>query len=527
VVRRRGVLESGDRQIYIMKQRIGRSIQTHPNDILLFLMLLIGYIYFFPRWADWSQNSRLDLTLAIVDKGTLSIEDYYRNTGDYALFEGRHYLDKAPGPSFLAVPVYATMRPILHSGPVQGVLARVARNPAFTETLREGGTGLLEDKIYNAIVLYIVTIVTVSIPAAILGVLLYRFLTQLGAGRAWSAAIVLIYGLATSAFPYSGAFYSHQIVAFLLFGAFLTGFQMRQEAISPRWTLAAGLMLGYSLICEYPTLLIAGAIALYIVFTIPQRRWLTGLVLAGIPPGLLMMGYNWLIFHTPLPVGYEYSELYTEQHSVGLFSLSYPHPDALWGITFGSFRGLFYVSPILLLAIVGFWAWWRMRRLRAECVVCLWATISFFLFNGTSVMWQGGFSIGPRYLVPMLPFMSMGLGAFAVSWGKSPWIRRLTAVLTVWSVVVVWAETLGGQGFPDWTLDPLFNYSLPRLAANDIARNLGMALGLRGWASLIPLGGGLAVMIVLLFWQLRGQRASQADEPIQTEGDWADEASQA
>jgi hypothetical protein len=509
-----------------MKHGIGRFIQANPDDILLFLILLISYVYFFPRWADWSQNSRLDLTLAIVDKGTLSIDDYYQNTGDYALFEGHHYLDKAPGPSFLAIPIYVAVRPILHSGPVQHILARVASNPAFADTLREGGTGLLEDKIYNAIVLYIVTIALVAIPAAILGVLLYRLLTQLGASRAWSAAIALIYGLATSAFPYSGAFFSHQIVAFLLFGAFFIGFQMRRGALSPSWALAAGLMLGYSLICEYPTLLIAGAIFLYIVFTLPQRRWVTGLVLAGIPPGLLLMIYNWLIFHTPLPVGYKYSELYAEQHSIGLFSLSYPHPDALWGITFGSFRGLFYVSPILLLAAVGFGVWWRMRRLRAEWAVCLWATVSFFLYNGSSVMWQGGFSIGPRYLVPMLPFMALGLGVLAISCGKSPWVRALAAVLAAWSVVVIWAETLGGQSYPDWTPDPLVNYSLPRLAAGDIARNLGMALGLRGWASLIPLAAGLAAMFVLLFWRRRGQKANQLDEPVRTEGAWADEVSQ-
>lgn len=44
---------------------------------LVFLLLLVSYAYFLPRWADWSQTSRLDLTLAIVDQGTLKIDDYY------------------------------------------------------------------------------------------------------------------------------------------------------------------------------------------------------------------------------------------------------------------------------------------------------------------------------------------------------------------------------------------------------------------------------------------------------------------
>ena len=429
-------------------QFVSKQHQNRRTATSLFLLLLLCYTYILPRWADWSQNSRLDLTLAIVDQGTLCIDDYYYNTGDYALFEEHHYTDKAPGPSFLAVPVYAVVRPVLQSMPVQGLLERIAKRPAFVATLREDGTGLVKEKIYNALVLYVVTVVVVSIPAATLGVLIYCFLGHLGASEAWKVSIVLIYGLATSALPYSGAFFSHQLAAFLMFGAFFLGFQMRRRALSPRWTLAAGLMLGYSLISEYPTILIAGAVFLYIVLTLPWRRWLVALLLAGVPPGLLLMAYNWAIFHTPLPVGYRYSELYTELHSTGFLSLTYPRPDALWGITFGSFRGLFYVSPVLLLAVAGLWAWWRTDRLRAEWAVCLWATISFFLFNGSSIMWQGGFSIGPRYLVPMLPFLVMGLGAFAVRWGELFWVRGLTALLAVWSGVAIWAETLGGQNFP-------------------------------------------------------------------------------
>jgi len=508
-----------------MKKRI-LSIRERRTEITLFFLLFVCYVYTLPRWADWSQNSRLDLTLAIVDKGTLSIDDYYHNTGDYALFEGRHYLDKAPGPSFLAVPVYAAIRPILQTPFAQRLLERAANSPAFANTLYESGTGLLTDKIYNAAVLYIVTIVIVSTPAAVLGVWLYRFLVDLGVGKAWSAVTVLIYGLATNAFPYSGNFFSHQIVAFLLFGAFFLGFQIRRGTLAPRWAVAAGLMLGYSLISEYPTFLIAGAVFLYIAFTLPQRRWLGAMILAGLLPGLLLMAYNWTIFHTPLPVGYKYSELYTEQHNVGLISLTYPHAEALWGITFSPFRGLFYVSPVLLLAVLGFWSWWRLGKFRAEWTVCLWATVSFFLFNSSSVMWQGGFSIGPRYLVPMLPFLAMGLGAFAIRWGRLAWARSLTAILTVWSLGAVWAESLGSQNLPDWTPNPLINYSLPHLAAGNIARNLGMMLGLHGWASLVPLAGFLFVMLLVMAIQIRAPHDIPAST-TQPQGTLGGKASQA
>jgi hypothetical protein len=479
-------------------------------EIILFVTLMVSYAYFLPKWADWSQNSRMDLTLAIVDQGTLAIDDYYENTGDYAFFEGHYYLDKAPGPVFLAVPVYAAVRPILNSAPVQHALERLASKPAFADTLNAEGTGLLVEKIYFAIALYIVTVVVVALPSAFLGVLIYRFLRQLGASPAWSAAAVLIYGLATNAFPYSSNFYSHQLVAVLLFGAFYIGVQIKRGTLSPKWVVAAGLMLGFALISEYPSALIAGAVFLYTVLALPQRRWIGAYVLAGLMPGLLLMAYDYAIFHTVLPVGYKYSELYTDLHSIGFLSLTYPTVEGMWGITFGSFRGLFYVSPVLLLALAGLAAWPRLGRMRAEWLVCAWAAASFFLFNASSAMWNGGFAIGPRYLVPMLPFLAVGLGVFGMRWGRSAWGRGLAAFLTVWSVLVTWVELLGGQIFPDWTPNPLFNFSIPNLLAGNVARSLGMALGLRGLVSVLPLLVFIFLMVLLLGRQILAFRS----EPI-------------
>lgn len=98
-------------------------------EILLFLILLACYAYFPPRWADWNQNSRLNLTLAIVDDGSFQIDRFVANTGDYAKYNGHYYSDKAPGTSFLAVPMYAAVRPALQTAPAQRIINRVVRQP--------------------------------------------------------------------------------------------------------------------------------------------------------------------------------------------------------------------------------------------------------------------------------------------------------------------------------------------------------------------------------------------------------------
>ncbi len=485
-----------------------KSYRTH--SIILFLTLLIAYSYFLPRWAEWSQNSRINLTRAIVEQGTLKIDDYYENTGDYALFEGHHYSDKAPGPALLAVPIYAIIRPVLLSDPVQQIMQRAANNEAFSNTLDDQGTGLKTDKIYSAAILYAVTFCISVVPSAVLGVLLFYFLLDLGTSVGWSTTIVLIYGLATNAFTYAGALYSHQFVAFLLFGAFYITFKIKRKQLSPLWALLAGFALGYALISEYPSFLIAAALFIYMLWVLYQRyardswRWIGLFIASGIPPGLLLIAYDMAIFGTPLPVGYEYSELYTDIHHTGFLSLTGPRFDALWGITFSSYRGLFFIAPVLLLALVGLWLWWRSGQQRAEWLVCTWATASFLLFNGSSIMWEGGFGVGPRYVVPMLPFLAAGMGSFAIRWGKLRGVRLLTGLLTAWSLFAVWTETLGGQGYPPWDPNPLFDYSLPFILRDDVARNLGMFLGLHGRASIAFLILILVVFVFILRWQMIG-----------------------
>jgi hypothetical protein len=188
-------------------------------------------------------------------------------------------------------------------------------------------------------------------------------------------------------------------------------------------------------------------------------------------------------------VAYRYSALWQERHAVGLISLSVPQLDALWGITFSPFRGLFFMSPVLLLSLWGWRDLWRARERRAALAVSLAAVGSFLLFNSASVMWWGGFAVGPRYLVPMLPFLTWPLIGFLERQSSAIWPHGLWAGLAAVSLVITWSITLAGQHFPeDVHRFPLLDYAWPQLAQGNVARNVGTLLGLSGWGSLAPLG---------------------------------------
>ena len=476
----------------------GNVFLRNRQEWVILLLLLACYVYFLPRFADWSQSSRTALILAIVNEGRLEIDTYASLTGDYAEVNGHRYSDKAPGPALLGVPAYAVTKAIFATPAGDRLLDRLAQGEAFRTTIKPGEAP--RSKVEFALAQAIATWTVISIPAALLGVGLFRLLRNVTDSRLIQLLVTLVYGLATSAFPYSGALYSHQLVAVLLFTSFALLWQQTQPG---PWRLAiVGLFLGTALISEYPAALIVGGIGLY---TLSFARRLTAVLTTSfwigvgmMPPLLLMAAHNLTIFGTPAPVGYNYSTLWQEEHHTGFFSLSVPTFEAFWGITFSPYRGIFLISPILLVGLIGLVLLVGRSALRREAILCLWCVASFFLFNSSSVMWSGGYGVGPRYLVPILPFLAIGIAVTLDRWRTQVAAWVVVSILVVWSFVATWSLTIGGQSFPTYDQYPLMNLSWPALAAGNVARNLGTFLGLSGWWSLGPLLAIVAASLVAL-----------------------------
>jgi hypothetical protein len=507
------------------------------NQVAIFVITLACYIYFFPRWADPNQNSRLNMVLAVVEDGTFRIDKYVANTVDYAKIDGHYYSDKAPGVAFLGIPIYSGLRLVLDLPAMNGLTERLASSAAFRDTLRDTGTGVSADKVRFALAQVVLSFVTNAVPTALLCVLLYRLMARFRAGQGTRAFVALAYGLLTPAFAYANAFYGHQLAAFLLFSAFYVLFGLNAADPDPRRApsapklLLVGVLLGYSVVTEFPAALVAGILTLYALFVLRRADALARApwVIAGLAAcaGLLMI-YNTIVFGGPFKLGYGSSELWQEQHHTGFMSLTMPHWDAAWGITFSLFRGLFVLSPVLLLAVPGFVMWWRSRRVRAEFWVAALATGSVFLFNASSVMWWGGFAIGPRYVLPGLPFMALAI-VFAIDprtrrdlqgepWtddARSPaWRIAVVGLLSAWSFVATWSMTLAEQAFPSDGLrvNPYLEHALPNWLAGNVARNLGTVVGFRSVSSLLPLAV-LVTIAALAWWVLSVRAASVPSVP--------------
>jgi hypothetical protein len=198
-------------------------------------------------------------------------------------------------------------------------------------------------------------------------------------------------------------------------------------------------------------------------------------------------------------------------------SLTHPTWHALWGLTGSPYRGLFFFAPVLLVALLGAVVGLRNSRERSAVLVACVGWLGMLLFASSSVMWWGGFSVGPRYILPGVPFLALPLGV-ALARINQAGDRRLRLLglagigaLSAVSAALIWAASFARQNYPPDTISrPLTAYAWPALRDGDVARNLGMALQLAGVASLIPLLLLLAVGIAAI-----GAKLARAQEPAQ------------
>jgi len=121
---------------------------------------------------------------------------------------------------------------------------------------------------------------------------------------------------------------------------------------------------------------------------LPTLGWAAAGTIVGLVPALL---YHQLAFGAPWLTGYTFKADTGFQaiHARGVLGVSLPSLEALWGVLFSARRGLFFFSPILLLAPIGLWQIFRRRRFRDVAPLTVAITV-YVLFAAGFVDWEAG-----------------------------------------------------------------------------------------------------------------------------------------
>jgi hypothetical protein len=276
-----------------------------------------------------------------------------------------------------------------------------------------------------------------SLVTALTAWLLYRCILQLGFRPLVAVLTALCFGLGTMAWPYAPYFFSEPLTSFGLMVAFWGLLTVAQTGRA-RYAALAAIGLGIALLAKVANVVTWPLFLVYALWAVLRRRRATppasgrrlvGLAAAFLIPLALsivaLAAYNVARTGYPFDLGYASDETFSN-----------PLWRGLAGFLASPGKSLFLFSPILLAAIFGIPA--LLRRDRAAALLSLGVALVYPLLYAGWFMWWGGWSWGPRFLVPVLPFLTIFL-APVLDWALGPsrwWAKGILLALVLASLLV-------------------------------------------------------------------------------------------
>jgi hypothetical protein len=254
--------------------------------------------------------------------------------------------------------------------------------------------------------------------------------------------MVLAYGFGSIALIHAGMFSGHGMAGAFGFFGFVALIRLKEESslslsetvnLSPypnkkgdisqdpvrtkskkcgiAFATLGGLSTGLGALCDYTAMYIAVVLSIYaFIVHIPVRNRLA-FISGGVLCVILLGAYNWHCFGSPFTFSYatQMTREFAEQSKQGFLGITLPKTGPLIALLFSPSRGLFAIMPVFLFSLLGLWHMLQGRSLRIEAVVILVVFLGYLMINAGFYGWHGGWAYGPRYLVPILPFLAVPL----------------------------------------------------------------------------------------------------------------------
>jgi len=235
-----------------------------------------------------------------------------------------------------------------------------------------------------------------------------------------------------------------------------------------------------------------------------HRRRVLWMMLGAAVPALLLGLYHKACFGSPFkfPYGYIQDQKFAKYHKTGFYGFGLPDPEAIFIGLFSNSFGLFAFSPFLAAGVAGGALAWK-RGVRREGVLTLVVFVAMILFLAGMTYWRGGWSVGPRFVMVLAPFLAAGAADFLRHVSRRK--RAIAGGLVGASIFMCGIAGAIYPHFPESYDNPIFDIALPLIYEGRAPYNVGWLLGIKGPWGLIPL---LVIVLAFLVWSV----ARGADE---------------
>ena len=250
---------------------------------------------------------------------------------------------------------------------------------------------------------YLAAILSLTLPAAFTAAtatLVLLISLRLGSSMRGAILAALSYAFGTIALAYARTFYAEPLLALLTAGGIYAAL-----GESPRQVTYAGICSTLAVLAKPTGIIVGPLIALYLLAK--SRSWrLAAIPALGSFAGLaLYCVYNYKRFGHPLTFGQRWS-----------FAMA-AVPEGLFGLLLSPGRGLLWYCPPIILSVVAFRKARRVNFSAALLIVSVFA--GFLSVHSLWSFWSGGWSWGPRFLLPAIPGLAALLGLLEEHWRRA------------------------------------------------------------------------------------------------------------
>jgi hypothetical protein len=486
-------------------RRLREALGSKPGVAAI---VTLGFAWgFVMHQIGWAQLAHFGQVRAFAD-GQAQIDPWHWETNDKAWVvtdgQGHFYSVKSPGMPALTTLPYMAIKALGGEKLARAAVDNERRtahpkwHPDSVVPLENTGYDVQRGLRVQARVeeetpiVWALTLIAAVIPGVLMLLAVRWAADRFVPGYGTAAAITL--GLATIVMTFSAEFFSHVISAALAFAAFCVLMKER-DGPARRWLVfGAGLLAGLAVTFEFQTGLVGVVLIVYALLRSADRirragAYATGAVLGAAP----MLAFNTWAFGSPLKLAYSDAVSFPGRsghdvlglNSSGFFGITVPRFDSAFDLLFAG-RGLIVMTPIIVMAVVGIFMMRRKHRAEANTILAVAAV--YFVYNSGYWLPYGGGTPGPRFLIPALPFVALGL---AYAYRRFP---ALTLGLAIPSGFFMLVGTLtypliGKQGMGTWA---------DWLVQGRLEHTVLTAFGVtNAWLALAPFFAAILIAIVL------------------------------